>query len=195
MNSAMAAKILQDVLPRMRSAAFNLHHLAADTWRATRRTTADTVVEMGASFLEKGIVMLRRQALDDGAQPVPGIIREQLVGYFPDALLERVRYKIGWSDRWPLHSSLFSLVNARAVALVDVIIFRDSFVAADPAIWAHELAHVQQYDRWGTSDFARRYLQEPGEIESHAWEIAASYTMWALQEGRLHEPLQRPAQL
>lgn len=100
-------------------------------------------------------------------------------------LLNRVRYRTGWGQRRTVESGLFRLSDARALALVDVLVFRDDAVAADPVIWAHELAHVQQYDQWGPREFARRYLRDPGAIESDAWVVAARYTMWALQEGRL----------
>jgi hypothetical protein len=69
------------------------------------------------------------------------------------------------------------------VSLGDVIVFRDAALAADPVIWAHELAHVQQYDRWGTLQFAKRYVRDHHAVELEAWEIAARYTMWALEEG------------
>jgi Domain of unknown function (DUF4157) len=116
---------------------------------------------------------------------MPDGIRKQLVGYFPETLLERVRYRIGWSERWPLHAGLFRLIDIRALALLDVIVFRDHAVAANPAIWAHELAHVHQYDNWGLPQFARHYLRDPDAVESEAWECAARYKMWALQEERL----------
>ena len=104
---------------------------------------------------------------------------------FPETLLDRVRYRVGWGDGRPMQSSLFRLLDARAVSLGDVIVFRDAGIAADPVIWAHELAHVQQYDRWGTREFAERYLRDHHAVETEAWEVAARYTMWALQEGKL----------
>jgi hypothetical protein len=122
-------------------------------WRggvlALGRLGADVAVEAGAPIIEKWIVPWREQALEDGTQPMRPAIKEQLVGYFPEALLDRVRYRIGWGDGRAMQSSLFHLLDARAVSLGDVIVFRDAAIAADPVIWAHELAHVQQYDRWG----------------------------------------------
>jgi hypothetical protein len=66
------------------------------------------------------------------------------------------------------------------LALYDVIVFRDQAVAADPVIWAHELAHVRQYDDWGLPQFFKRYIRDPDAVESEAWKCAARYTMWAL---------------
>ena len=93
--------------------------------------------------------------------------------------------EFGWGDDLATQSSLFHLLNARAVSLGDVIVFRDAALAADPVIWAHELAHVQQYDRWGTLQFAKRYVRDHHAVELEAWEIAARYTMWALEESKL----------
>ena len=145
----------------------------------------ERAVETGAPIFQKCIVAWREQALEDGTQSVRPAIKGRLVGYFPEALLDRVRYRIGWGDGWGTPSSLFRLLNARAVSLGDVIVFRDAALAADPVIWAHELAHVQQYDRWGTLEFAKRYVRDHHAVELEAWEIAARYTMWALEEGKL----------
>jgi Domain of unknown function (DUF4157) len=169
--------------------------MIAAAWQTTKAASLEAAVETGAPLLEERIVTWRQQALDDGTQPMPRAIREQLAGYFPVMLLDRVRYRIGWSERRTLQSGLFRLIDARAVALIDVIVFRDGALAGDPVIWAHELAHVQQYDEWGTLQFARRYLRDPRAIESDAWEVAARYTMWALQEGRLPASIPPAARL
>jgi uncharacterized protein DUF4157 len=159
--------------------------LNADVWRTTKAASVERAVEAGAPIIEKWIVAWRDQALEDGTQPMPATIKEQLVGYFPEALLDRVRYRIGWGEGRPMQSSLFRLAGARAVSLRDVIVFRDAEIAANPVIWAHELAHVQQYDRWGMVEFAKRYVRDHHAVELEAWEVSARYTMWALQEGKL----------
>lgn len=180
-------------LTMVRRAIAAMRSWAAKRWQAEKSAALDTVVESGAPILARGILNWRRQAITDGTQPMPDEIREQLVGYFSEALLARVRYRIGWNERWALHASLFRLINVRALALFDVIVFRDRAVAADPVIWAHELAHVRQYDDWGLPQFVRRYLRDHDAVESEAWECAARYTMWALEERRLGLPA-RPAE-
>jgi hypothetical protein len=170
-----------------------MRNWAAKTWQTNKSAALHTAVELSAPILADRIVIWRQQAIKDGTQPMTDGIRKQLVGYFSETLLERVRYRIGWSERWSLHASLFRLVDVRALALSDVIVFRDEAVAADPLIWAHELAHVHQYDDLGLPQFVRRYLQDPDAVESEAWECAARYTMWALQEGRLGVSV-RPAE-
>jgi Domain of unknown function (DUF4157) len=189
------ANKLHDPPTTVRDGVAALHSLTAKTWQTTRSASLETAAEFGAPILADRIFTWRRQAIEDGTQPMPHAIREQLVGFFPETLLDRVRYRIGWSQRRPLQSGLFRLVDARALALIDVIVFRDNAVAADPVIWAHELAHVHQYDGWGVPRFSRRYLRDPDAIESDAWEFAARYTMWALQEGRLGVSVRRAARL
>jgi hypothetical protein len=58
--------------------------------------------------------------------------------------------------------------GANAVTLIDVIIFRDEQQAADPLLWAHELTHVEQYDRLGVEAFAAQYLQQAWVLEQEA---------------------------
>jgi hypothetical protein len=58
--------------------------------------------------------------------------------------------------------------GAEAVTLGDVIIFRDAQHAADPLLWAHELTHVEQYERLGMATFARQYLQQGWVLEQEA---------------------------
>jgi hypothetical protein len=175
-----AADNVRDPLTMGREAIAAIRNRAAKTWQNTKSATLNTAAEFGAPILAQRIGIWRQEAIEDGTQPMPVGIRKQLVGYFPEALLDRVRYRIGWSERWPLHASLFRLIDVRALALYDVIVFRDQAVAADPVIWAHELAHVRQYDDWGLPQFFKRYIRDPDAVESEAWKCAARYTMWAL---------------
>jgi hypothetical protein len=182
---AAPVNALDGTLGEWRGGVLALGALGADVWKTAKAASVERAVEAGAPIVEKWIVTWRKQALEDGTQPMPPAIKEQLVGYFSETLLDRVRYRIGWGDGRPMPSSLFRLLHARAVSLGDVIVFRDAGIAADPVIWAHELAHVQQYGRWGTREFAERYVRDHHAVESEAWEVAARYTMWALQEGKL----------
>jgi hypothetical protein len=179
-------------LAKWRGSVLALGMLGADVWRTTKAASVERAVEAGAPIVEEWIVTWRDQALKDGTQPMRSMMKEQLVGYFPEALLDRVRYRIGWGEGRPMQSSLFRLAGARAVSLRDVIVFRDADIAANPVIWAHELAHVQQYDRWGTEEFARRYVRDHHAVELEAWEVSARYTMWALQEGKLASVAEAP---
>jgi hypothetical protein len=172
-------------LGKWRGRVLALATLGAEAWKTTKVASMERFVEAGAPILEKWIVTCRDQALEDGTRPMPPLIRQRLGGYFANTLLDRVRYRVGWGDGRPMQSGLFHLLNAKAVSFDSVVVFRDAGTAADPVIWAHELAHAQQYDRWGTREFAARYLRDHHAVESEAWEVAARYTMWALQEGKL----------
>ncbi|MBT2189209.1 eCIS core domain-containing protein [Sphingobium nicotianae] len=117
----------------------------------------------------------RRDALSAGVQPMPQAIRARLRGYFPDALLARVRYRIGNGHDLSLQTNAFK-GNAVAITLGDVILFRpDAALLADARLWAHELTHVQQYDRWGVRGFARRYTLDHVGVEREAEAGAARY--------------------
>ena len=63
-----------------------------------------------------------------------------------------------------------------AITLGEVILFRPGERGeADPRIWAHELVHVQQYDRWGVRGFAQRYTADHLAVEREAQDGAARY--------------------
>jgi hypothetical protein len=55
------------------------------------------------------------------------------------------------------------LHRATAITLVDVIVFErvpSTQTMADRHLWAHELRHILQYETWGLTDFATRYMAE-----------------------------------
>lgn len=142
-----------------------------------------TAAEGGGPVLERWIMASRDEALRDGAAPPPPAMKTMLLGFFPETLLDRVRYRIGWGSRATLQGYVFGVADTKGITLVDVIVFRDAEAAADPLIWAHELAHVQQYDRLGVRTFAERYLHSFGELEGEAWRVHGRYRSWAQRRG------------
>lgn len=154
----------------------------AGSLAAAREAMVDRAVHEAAPALAAWIIETR-DTLADGALPPPPKIQALLRDYFPPQLIGRVRYRIGWPPgAW---GTAFRLSNARAVTIDRVIVFRDREIAADPVIWAHELAHARQYQTWGVPEFARRYLRDRAGVEAEAWNVAATYKMWALVAGRL----------
>jgi hypothetical protein len=125
----------------------------------------------------------RRDALGPAGAPPPPAIVARLSGYFPESTIRRTRHHVGWPGGLP--GLVFRLSDSRAIALDHVIVFRDAAIAADPVIWAHELAHVCQFDLWGMKGFAERYLLHHRQVEREAWQVAIDYKMWALQAGKL----------
>jgi hypothetical protein len=85
-------------------------------------------------------------------------------------VLERARYATDWDTAAAglLPHVLLGNGVVQAVTLGDVILFRDTRLAGDPLLWAHELTHVEQYRRLGVKTFALRYLQQAGVLEQEA---------------------------
>jgi Domain of unknown function (DUF4157) len=137
----------------------------------------------GGPILERWIIASRDEALREGVASIPPEMRVMLIGFFPEALLDRVRYRIGWGSKASLQGYVFGVGDTRGITLGEVIVFRDAETAADPLIWAHELVHVQQYDRWGTREFADRYIRSFKEVEDEAWRAQGRYKSWAQRTG------------
>jgi Domain of unknown function (DUF4157) len=142
-----------------------------------------TAAEGGGPILERWIMASRDEALRDGAAPLPTPMKKMLLGFFPETLLDRVRYRVGWGSRATLQGYVFGVADTKGITLGDVIVFRDAEAAADPLIWAHELAHVQQYSRLGVRGFSERYLHSFGEVEGEAWRVHGRYQSWAQRSG------------
>ncbi len=139
----------------------------AEDWLSTLGTA------MGPT-LATAIQQSRDHAYPRG-QAIPAAIRKALAPFFSRAVLQKVRYSTDWQDA-TAEGALYSLLlgtGAEAVTLVDVIIFRDAQHAADPILWAHELTHVEQYQRLGVAAFATQYLQQGWVMEQEARENAS----------------------
>lgn len=118
--------------------------------------------------LAQWIIASRNDALKAGVQPVPADIRARLKGHFPDAILAGVRYRVGGGKEYSLQTHAFK-GNAAAITLHDVILFRpEQGNVTDVHLWAHELAHVVQYQRWGVRGFAKRYTLDHQAVENAA---------------------------
>lgn len=124
--------------------------------------------DMASEAMTQWILASRRDALRTGVSPIPRAVRTRLEGHFPAALLDRVRYRVGNGDELGFPTNSVK-TNAVAITLDDVILFRHGADAAgDIRLWAHELVHVQQYERWGVRGFARRYTRDHRAVEAEA---------------------------
>lgn len=102
-----------------------------------------------------------------------------LLGFFPDALLRRARYAVGQVDAIALPSLAFTYGDAFAITLGDVVLFRDADKArTDAKLWAHELTHVLQYQRWGIDGFAEHYVRDHSAVEREAYANADRFAAW-----------------
>lgn len=139
---------------------------------ATPPTAEDWLSTLG-TVVGPALATAIRQGRDHAyprGQAIPAAIRQTLAPFFSRTVLQKVRYSTEWQDA-TAEGALYSLLlgtGAEAVTLVDVIIFRDAQYAADPLLWAHELTHVEQYERLGVADFATQYLQQSWVLEQEA---------------------------
>jgi hypothetical protein len=156
--------------------------LPGDAARRAGDELLQTVIRVAAPVVASWIIENRDALAPDGA-PVPTDIAEQIEGYFSQTRLDRARHHVGWPGG--LAGLVFRLTGMRAIAFDHVIVFRNQTIAADPVIWAHELAHTRQFETWGVTGFVERYLRDHEGVEMEAWQVAIDYKMWALQTGRL----------
>ncbi len=124
--------------------------------------------------LARWIATSRADAIQAGVSPIPPSIRAKLKGYFPEAMLAKVRYRVGMGSDFSLQTKAFQGGNAVAITLDDVILFRSADDAArNVELWAHELHHVRQYQSWGVTGFAQRYTRDHRVVEAEAYAEAA----------------------
>lgn len=127
-----------------------------------------TVSTLFSAQLAEAIRSTRDRVYPHG-QPMPAELRRKLAPFFPHAVLEKVRYSTEWDAAEDMLPSLILGSGATAaITLADLILFRDGLGVNDPLLWAHELAHVEQYKRLGVAAFATQYLERGWELEAEA---------------------------
>jgi hypothetical protein len=142
------------------------------------------LLDYAAKALTALIDDARRQAIADGVRPVPPSVYRSLLGYFPSALLRKCRYAAGAASALTLPGLAFSYGDATAIALGDIVLFKSELVAeTDLKVWAHELTHVMQYQRWGVEGFAERYVRDSGAVEREAIDNAKRFAAWLPRRG------------
>lgn len=146
----------------------------------------ESLVQSGAPILQELIARSRDDALRAGVQPIPPEIRQNLEGFIPDRILNRVRYRVRGGGDLTLQVNSIRYGKAAAIALDYVVVFKDRNDALyNPTLWAHELTHIDQFQRWGIRDFSIRYLRSHNSVEREAYEAETRYMAWAsLQNSR-----------
>lgn len=115
-----------------------------------------------------------RNAAIGQSKPIPASIRNELKDFFPDTVLDRVKYKVGDGGILNLARNTLFNANVGAMTLDDVVVFRsDDDAQLNASLWAHELRHVQQYLEWGVHSFAVQYVRDSGRVESEAYALQA----------------------
>lgn len=146
---------------------------AENATEAALKGTRQASRRAAANALQRAIRYSRASARSTGVQPIPEDIREQLQDFFPEHILDDVRW--AYSNQY---LDLGTVVTAwyrshgGAVTLEDTIIYSTPYAASRRFLWAHELTHAMQYDELGLADFARIYVTNPQLLEQQAWENA-----------------------
>jgi hypothetical protein len=153
--------------------------LTAWATAARAQPLAPPVLDYAASALTRLIEDARQQAIADGVRPIPAGVHRALLGYFPDALLRKTRFASGNAHALTLPALAFAYGDAIAITLGDVVLFKTERVAqADLKVWAHELTHVMQYQRWGVGGFADHYVRDSAAVEQEAIDNANRFMAW-----------------
>jgi uncharacterized protein DUF4157 len=145
---------------------------------------APGLLDYAGNVLAELIDSARQQAIADGVRQVPTAVYRSLLGYFPAALLQKCRFATGRSHALTLPALAFSYGDATAITLGDVVLFKTDRVAeTDLKVWAHELTHVMQYQRWGIEGFANRYVRDSRAVEQEAIDNANRFAAWLPRRG------------
>jgi hypothetical protein len=194
-SSAFACGGILDAACNLSHGGMSPDNIARQTQKAGQDVTntvakagqdvANALNELQAStltgpVLEQAIISSHNTAIN-GAIPIPPQIRQQLTGYASGDSMNRVRYKIGDNGFVNLARLLEQGGAASAVTLIDVIIFRGPSEAQDPALWAHELTHVDQYTNWGVHSFAVQYARNANSVENPAYAKQNGFLAWEQQ--------------
>lgn len=183
------ADSLDDAHDRLKNAIPPYKAVEEGVSGAVRHVTREAVVESNGPVLARLIQASRDDARRAGTNSIPRHIRSQLVGYFDARFLDSIRYRVGQGHELSLQANSFRFGDAAAIALGDTIIFRDGYDSQNNSIlWAHELAHIDQYRRWGLLNFAKRYIRNYGAVEAEADNVAGRYAVWAEQQRYARSP-------
>lgn len=152
----------------------NVERTIRDAGRTVDRGRIEAQSQAAAPVLEAWLIASRNNSMV-GAQPVPAHIRSAISGQVDAGALDAARFRVG--DRGSLNLAKLSIKygDARAVALIDLIVFETWDDANDPALWVHELKHVQQFLEWGVRDFSIRYLRSWNSVENEAYHAQHQY--------------------
>ena len=140
----------------------------------------ETFVQTGAPALQELIARSRDDALQKGVSPIPPDIRRNLTGFLPGRVLNAARFRVQGGGDLTLQVNSIRYGEAQAITLDYVIVFKERNDALyNPTLWAHELTHVDQYQRWGIKSFSIKYLREYEAVETEAYEAETRYVAWA----------------
>lgn len=153
-----------------------------------------------APILAGWITATRANLLREGVEPIPPRIKDtirQVVPDYPERLLNKVRYRVGTGGALSVSGVTQTFGDAAATTLDYVIVFKKGYCrrygtgvddgrwyspAEDTRVWAHELRHVMQYDKWGIYNFSIEYLRNWNGVEKVAYRYDDSYERTAREK-------------
>jgi hypothetical protein len=142
------------------------------------------LVGYAGEALAELIEAARRQAIADGVSAMPPGIFRELLGFFPADELRHVRWGVGGKGVLELPSLAFEYGDAVAMTLGEVVMFKSEHDAeVNAKLWAHEMTHVMQYQRWGVEGFAHRYAEDSAAVEKEAIDNANRFVAWSHGRG------------
>ena len=123
---------------------------------------------VSTGVLAGAIRLSASEALREEVRPVPDELHEHLARHYGRKLVGSIRWTVR-GRRLELGSLLTAWVlEEGAVTLDRVIVFDNEALAGNLWLWAHEMAHVEQYQRLGVERFAAAYLADWQGMEAEA---------------------------
>jgi hypothetical protein len=124
--------------------------------------------EMPATVLANAIEASAVEARRAGTREMPAEMADILALHYGRALVADVRWTVR-GQRLELGSLLTAWVlEEGAVTLGPVVVFAHAGLTDNLWLWAHELAHMEQYQELGVAGFASAYLADWTGMEAQA---------------------------
>lgn len=144
---------------------------ASDIASQARRGSQQLVrrsARLTAPVLAQAIRHGETQAARAGGKPVPADMQKLLAPYFSRETLDSTRWTVGRGrvDLGTIITEQF--MDEGAIALNRQVVFSSARLTENVWMWAHELAHVEQYRRMGIDGFAAAYITDWRRIEREA---------------------------
>lgn len=143
-------------------------------------------VEFYGPILAEAIRVSRNEARSAGTLPIPVEIRRELSNHFTASLLNSVRFRVKPSGDITVQAGAVGLADRDAVALIDTIVFKNLEGSRSPALWAHELGHIVQYQKSGVLDFAKKYVRNFESVEEGADLFRKEYLAYLAATQRIY---------
>jgi hypothetical protein len=153
-------------------AAKSSRKLACEADKEAKRIDCErlkTTQIVSAKVYEAAIHESIKSARATTLKSIPSSIESQLKGYFKPELLDRVRYTTRWSDWASVQKYALEWNGMAAITFDYIIVFKQEDDANENVrLWAHELEHVKQYQKFGIDGFAQMYMHKESTMEGNA---------------------------